>query len=153
MNYLTVPNWKKHQHRDLADKGNMPWFKLESGIFDDHAVAQLTAAEFRAYIRALTLAARTGNKLLAEPGWLRAHFGTKWRSICATLIQHSLLEDHSGALNPPQTGQLDRATDAPTALLEERRQEKEPLDVTQNEENVGTIHDLFEALEKKRRTG
>lgn len=124
MSYLRVPNWEKHQHRDLAGKGNMPWFKFDSGIFDDPAIADLNAYEFRAYIRALTLAARTGNRLPANAGWLRAEFGRSWYPVCSRLVAGSLL---TGTLPPqkhPQTPATHRADDAETPRIEEKRGEE-----------------------------
>lgn len=166
MRYLTVPNWKKHQHRDLADKGNMPWFKLESGIFDDPAVAALSANAFCAYIRALTLAARTGNKLPANASWLRAQFGRSWRPLCAQLVDAKLLDgqvpeparkcstgaavvQHSRSTRSRlaetspempkeslQTAALRRGSGAPLPSLEEKRREQ-TVEVTSTEDVAG----------------
>lgn len=122
--YLTVPNWERHQHRDLANKGNMPWFKMDAGIFDDPAIADLTAQQFRAYILLLTLAARTGNRLPASKTWLRAHFGTNWNRNLRELSKSGLLEGSIPSQKDLQTGTTHRAVGAPIPRLEEKRGEK-----------------------------
>ena len=127
MDYLSVPNWDKYQHRDFKGKKNMPWFRVEATLFDDPAIADLSAYEFRAFMRALTLAARTGNELPASANWLRAHFGRSWFPVCSRLVSLSLLD---GTV-PPQKALENkvsaRAVVAVLPLLEEKRGEEKDL--------------------------
>ena len=100
MSYLHVRNWEKHQHRDFAGKKSQPWFRMATTLFDDAAVCELTADGFRAYVRALTLAGRTGNQIPAMPAYLRSHFGRSWRPLLTQLQTLNLV---TGELPPAAT--------------------------------------------------
>jgi hypothetical protein len=122
---IHVRNWEKHQHRDFAKRKSQKWLRLEAAIFDDPKIAELNASEFRAWIKLLTLAARTGNEIPSTANYLRAHLGSNWRAFLAKFVALHIADAQNLATKAPQKATLERGMSAPKPqeIQETRTQE------------------------------
>lgn len=98
---IHVRNWEKHQHRDFAKRKSQTWLRLDAAIFDDPKITELNAGEFRAYIKLLTLAAKTGNEIPETASYLRAHLGTNWRHFCDRFVACSFISQFESVSKTP----------------------------------------------------
>lgn len=124
--YVRVAGWDRFQNADVFRKsgGRPPWIKLYTRLLSDpdSPAYLLSDAEFGQLARVWLVAALTGNRLPADPGWLRARIGSRRPVPLARFLELGLLEPiPPDELDPAGTDSPLHAHDTPAAQPQHKR--------------------------------
>ncbi len=115
-------NWERFQH--YRDR-NPPWIKLHTELLDNYDFSQLSDASKLLALCITVLAARSDNKIPADPAWIMARCSIKTKPDLDALIKANFIE----RIQPLQSSEQDAssvlAVCKQSAMPEERRGERE----------------------------
>lgn len=89
MRHFRVRNWGKFQH---YKNRNPPWIKLHTSLLEDYEFASLQDASKLLAICIWMLAARSDNKIPADPDWIRSKCNLKSKPDLAPLFDGGFIE-------------------------------------------------------------
>jgi hypothetical protein len=122
MNYIRVRNWEKFQHYKHRSP---PWIKLHTELLDNYEFACLQDASKLLALCIWMIAARSDNKIPADPGWIQKRANLSGKVDLAPLLQAGFIEEIQGLPSPEQPASTMLATRKQSADSEKSRDREE----------------------------
>jgi len=122
--YFRVRNWEKFQH--YKDR-NPPWIKLHTELLDNYEFSRLQDASKLLAVCIWMLAARSDNKIPADPEWIKGRANLKGEPDIEPLLDGGFIEWIQELQSPEQDASdpLAECLQDACALTEERRDREE----------------------------
>lgn len=120
MKHFRLRNWEKFQH--YKDR-NPPWIKLHTELLDNYEFSRLQDASKLLALCILLLAARSDNRIPADPEWIKQRCNLKSKPDLDPLFEGEFIEWIQELHTPAQiaSAPLAEGLQDACALTEERR--------------------------------
>lgn len=143
--FFRVRNWDKFQH---YKNRNPPWIKLHTSLLEDYEFASLQDASKLLAICIWMLAARSDNKIPADPDWIRNKCNLKSKPDLAPLFDGGFIEWIQELPSPEQVASSALATCKQNADSEERRDRGETETETETEREISVVFEHWKAVHR-----
>jgi hypothetical protein len=122
MKHFQVRNWSKFQH---YKNRNPPWIKLHTGLLENYEFASLQDASKLLAMCIWLLAARSDNKMPADPDWIKSKCNLKTKPDLGPLFDGGFIEWIQELPLPEQDASVVLADCKQSATSERERETEE----------------------------